>query len=80
MIIVDIFIGADIPQIFTEQEFLTNIIDRLNPKGKIIYNTMRSTMPKETLNKIEKVFYEQGLKIKVLEKVEGSNDLILAEK
>ncbi|HWY11694.1 MAG TPA: fused MFS/spermidine synthase [Bacteroidia bacterium] len=80
LIIVDIFIIATIPEIFTETEFLTNLVNRLDPSGKIIYNTMRSTMPKETLNRIEKVFYEQDLKIKVLEKVEGSNDLIIAEK
>ncbi len=80
LIIVDIFIGDTVPEIFTEPEFLTDTINRLNPNGKIIYNTMRTTMPKETLAKIEKVFYERDLKIKVLEKVEDSNDLIIAEK
>ena len=79
LIIVDIFIGATIPEIFTETKFLINLVNHLNPSGKIIYNTMRQTMPAETLNGIKKTFYEKDLKIKVLEKVEGSNDLVIAE-
>ncbi len=80
LIIVDIFIISTIPEIFTETEFLGNLVNHLNPSGKIIYNTMRETMSAETLNRIKKTFYEQDLKIKVLENVEGSNDLIIAEK
>lgn len=80
LVIVDIFIISTIPEAFTESEFLIKLTKHLNPTGKIIYNTMRSTMTKETLLRIEKVFYEQDLKMKVLENVEGSNDLIIAEK
>jgi hypothetical protein len=41
---------------------------------------MRETMTRELFNQIKNTFSEDGMKVKVLEKVEWTNDLIVAEK
>lgn len=80
LIIVDIFIIATVPEIFTETEFLTNLISRLNTNGKIIFNTMPDLMTKENYDRIPFTFFENNLKVRVIKEVEYSNDLIIAEK
>lgn len=80
LIIVDIFVIATVPEIFTQTEFLNSLITRLNPKGKIIFNTMPETMLKENYTRIPDTFFEQGLKVKVIREVEYTNDLIIAER
>ncbi len=80
IIIVDIFIVDIIPTIFTEPVFIGELRGHLSPHGKILYNTMRSTMPRELFEKIQQHFSEVGLRVRIMEKIAGSNDLILAEK
>ncbi|MFA6923429.1 MAG: fused MFS/spermidine synthase [Bacteroidales bacterium] len=80
LIIIDIFIINTIPEIFTEIKFINSLTTHLNPNGKIIYNTMKETMTHELFSKIKNNFLEEGLKVKVIEKVEETNDLIIAEK
>lgn len=80
LIIVDLFIGDTIPEIFTKSRFIHLLTKRLNTTGKIIYNTMKQTLGIETLNEIKNELINQNLNIKVIEKVEWTNDLIIAEK
>ena len=37
-------------------------------------------MPRETFNAIKNLFFEKGMKIKVVQKAEETNDLIIGEK
>ncbi|MBC7503485.1 fused MFS/spermidine synthase [Candidatus Gracilibacteria bacterium] len=80
LIIVDIFITDTIPAEFTRSHFIKMLIPHLNRDGRIIYNTMRKTMTGELLNTIKYLFSGEGLKVKILTNIEGSNDLIIAEK
>lgn len=79
LIIVDLFIGDEVPVKFTEPEFIHDLSLRLEPGGKIIFNTMRETMNKTDFNRIKQCFLEMKLRINVLQGVGGLNDLIIAE-
>ncbi len=80
VIIVDLFIINYIPKIFTKLDFINRLANHLNPTGKIIYNTFSETMTSELFNQIKNGFSEEGLRVKVLEKVESTNNIIIAEK
>ncbi|HEY4653820.1 MAG TPA: methyltransferase domain-containing protein, partial [Cyclobacteriaceae bacterium] len=79
LIIVDIFIGDTIPETATGLNFIHRMVDLLNPKAKIIYNTMRATMKRETLDQITDGFAKRGLRVRQMKNVESTNDLIIAE-
>lgn len=79
-IIVDIFTINYTPKRFTNPEFINSLVNHLNANGKIIYNTFRETMPSGSFNQIKNGFSKEGLRVKVLEKVDRTNDLIIAEK
>ena len=80
LIIVDIFIISIVPRQFTENDFLNELITHLSPNGKIIYNTMCETMPETEFNRIKSTLSKDGCRIKVLEKVQQTNNLILVTK
>ncbi len=80
LIVVDIFITNTIPQEFTDSKFIKSLIPHLSQNGKILYNTMKHTMGREVFNEIKEFFSKEGLRVKVLANVEGSNDIIIAEK
>jgi len=80
LIIVDIFIGNEIPEAFSQTDVLQKITGLLSEKGSIIYNTMRTTIPKNSLLNIVNVFSNSGLDVQLKEKIESSNDLIIARK
>lgn len=80
LIISDLFIGNAVPIIFTEPAFIHHLIGHLSPGGKIIYNTMRPTMSAETFRRVTGAFSTQGMIVRVVERVEGSNDLVIAKK
>lgn len=80
LIIVDIFILDTIPRIFTESIFLRSLSDHLSPSGKILYNTMIRSMPLGIRKDIFIQLRENNLKVRIIEKVESSNDLIIAER
>jgi spermidine synthase len=80
LIIVDIFIGDTIPKIFTEIQFINQIANHLNRDGKLIFNTMRNTIQSEIINQIKNEFLNLNCKVQIIERVEGTNDLIIAEK
>jgi spermidine synthase len=59
LIVVDIFILDTIPVIFTESIFLDRLSACLGERGKIIYNTMRRTLPREIREDIKTIFITQ---------------------
>ncbi|MBP7810108.1 MAG: methyltransferase domain-containing protein [Bacteroidia bacterium] len=80
VIVVDIFIGDRVPSQFTETKFLTKLSQHLNANGKIIFNTMRNTLSREHFNRITKNLTESGLRVRIIEKLQITNDLIIGEK
>ncbi len=80
LIIVDIFIGDKIPKIFTEAPFINQLTNHLNSKGKIIYNTIKYTLKPKIFNQIKCELVNQDFSLKIIKKVESTNDLIIAEK
>lgn len=80
LIVVDIFIIDTVPDKFTQAPFITQLANHLNSGGKVIYNTIRQTMSRETFNEIKNLFFEQGMTVKVVQKAEQTNDLIIGEK
>jgi len=80
LIIVDIFIGDTIPKIFTEVQFINSTVHHLNTDGKLIYNTIRNTIQSETINQIKNTLLNLNCKVRILESIEETNDLIIAEK
>ena len=80
VIVVDIFVIDTVPDKFTQPEFVNSLANHLNSGGKVVYNTIRQTMPRETFNEIKNLFFEKGMKIKVVQKAEETNDLIIGEK
>ena len=80
LIIVDVFIINQVPTQFTESVFINQLIQHLNSKGIIIYNTMRETMASKVINQIKNLFENAGLNVTIMEKVVLSNDLIIAKK
>jgi spermidine synthase len=80
LIVVDVFIIDTIPAIFTEPDFLIALTKRLNPRAKLIYNTMRQTLDRTVFQSLISQLAEQGLRIKVAELLGDTNDLILGEK
>ena len=80
LIIVDLFIADVVPLIFTEEKFLMSVAEHLNPKGKIIYNMMRRTMPQSKYREMQETLTKIGLSVRGIEKVCISNNLIFAEK
>lgn len=80
LIIVDIFIGNEVPKLCTDDDFLHSASNLLNNQGKIMFNVMRETMALEIYHHIKNEFLKIGLKVMVIEQVEGTNDLIVAEK
>jgi spermidine synthase len=80
LIVVDLFIEDIIPKQFLINSFIEQLNKRLNTRGKILYNTIRNTLLKEDFINLQQHFVELGFQITILEKVAGTNDLILATK
>jgi spermidine synthase len=80
LIIVDIFIGKSVPEIFTKSAFTENLASALNRNGQVIYNVMKETMPSESLNNIKKSFLQNALNVKIIQNVDRTNSLIIAKK
>jgi spermidine synthase len=79
LIVSDLFIGNVVPEKFTGLAFIRQLTGHLSPGGKIIYNTMRPTMTAEAFRNVINVFSATGLNVRVVERVEGSNYMVLAE-
>ncbi len=69
LIIVDIFIVDRIPPLFTDEKFLKSLCTHLSKSGKILYNTMRRSLRREILEEMIALFREEGLHVKLIEKI-----------
>ncbi len=77
VVIVDVFIIDVVPEAFTSADFIKRLAAQLNPGGKLIYNTMRATMPRATFARLFHALAQEGLAVRVVEQVELTNDLLL---
>ena len=77
LVIIDLFIINVIPEIFTQEPFLRSLCSKLTPHAKIIFNTIRHTLPREQFTKMVDVLKEEGFTVNILNQVEYDNDLIL---
>ena len=80
LIVVDLFIGNRIPEVFFTKPFLRSINYILNKNGKLIYNLMRDTIENDVKLNIINVLKESGLTISIYEQIENTNDLIIGTK
>lgn len=77
VLIVDLFIQDQIPDIFTEEPFLSRLPQLLAPEGKLIFNTMRGSLSPETKEFMLEVLHDQGMEMRTLERVMTYNDLLI---
>ena len=80
LIIVDLFIIDTIPGIFIKKDFLQSVAHKIKPGGKLVFNTIRSTLDRIAFSGIVTELVNSGLEIKILQKLDGSNDIILGKK
>lgn len=80
LIILDVFVGKHVPLAFTDEVFLKHLLQLVNAGGHIVFNTLRSTMSPDTTALITKVFKDNGLHAKLIEKVERKNNLIVGQR
>lgn len=79
LIIMDVFIIDRIPEAFQSETFLKLLIKTLSPKGSLIYNTMRLTLPDDILLNMRNFLIPEFNEVYVLEAVNGTNNLLLAK-
>ncbi len=80
LVIVDLFIIDTIPEAFTRDAFLQQLARSLAPGGKLVFNTIRETLPAGVLETMTAMLNSFDVKTRILKKLEGSNDIILGEK
>ncbi|MFA6261573.1 MAG: fused MFS/spermidine synthase [Bacteroidia bacterium] len=80
LIIVDIFIGDTVPDVFTKPSFIHQLITHLTAHGHVLFNTMRNSMSPETFALIQESFRQDGMNVKVLERVEVTNNVLIAKR
>lgn len=80
LIIVDLFIDKETPSQFSSEEFLNNVTNLLSSKGNLLFNTVNEggKFSKRNLS-IVSILEKSGL-VRIVDGVEGGNDLILLEK
>jgi len=79
LIIIDLFIGNEIPILFTKYPFISQLTHLLNKDGNIIFNTMRETTPLELLNSIQNSFDAENMQVENIANLESLNDLLIIE-
>ncbi|MDZ4667440.1 MAG: fused MFS/spermidine synthase [bacterium] len=80
LIVVDLFIGNEVPLKFCSPEFILLLNEHLVLGGKIIFNTMAETMPKPMLNELQGAFLALNLSSHIIAGVAYSNNLLIIEK
>lgn len=78
LIIIDLFIQQTTPVVFTETLFILDLVRSLRPGGHLLFNTMRTTLRPEHLNRMRLTLHEAGLTLNILSGIEDYNDLIIA--
>jgi len=80
LIIIDLFLIDTIPETCTHSSFIQAVCNRLNKNGKLVFNTIRDTLPKQVFQDIVQELNKQGVSTHILKKLEGDNDMILGTK
>lgn len=80
LIIVDLFIGDTVPPVFTSSGFLFNLARGMRAKGRLLFNTMISSMDGQGSDSIIAELRRNGLAVEVMKGVNGTNTLILGRK
>lgn len=80
VIIVDVFIQDNVPELCLSETFLGHIAQSLLPGGSIIFNTMRDSIEKATIDFVSQQFRINGLTVKIIDRVEKTNTLILTKR
>jgi spermidine synthase len=80
LIIVDLFIDNTIPEKFIGLDFVQHLTTQLTKKGSIIFNTMRQTLSLEKRQRLQESFKNLNLLVKTIERVQGTNDLLIIKK
>jgi spermidine synthase len=79
VIIVDVFIQDDVPELCLTEQFLSHIAQSLTSGGSLIFNTMRDTMERHLLESTCHILKSCGLDVRIIDRVEKTNTLILAK-
>jgi len=80
LIIVDVFVQETIPENCLSTDFLTKISTALAENGNIVFNTMRDSIEKKTIDFVSQQFRKNGLTVRIIDRVGKTNTLILAKK
>ncbi len=80
LIIVDLFIDKETPIQFSSEEFLQNVLNVTFNNGNILFNTVNVRGKFSDRNNQMISFFKKNGIVKVIEGVEGGNDLILIKK
>ncbi len=80
LVIVDLFIIDSIPIAFTHTDFLQQLSAAMHTGGRLVFNTIRETLQPNILHQMSIALEGFGLKVHILRKLEGSNDVILGIK
>ena len=80
LVIVDLFIIDTIPEACTQSDFLKQLAQSLVHGGKLVYNTIRDTLPGASLANMVASLNSFGVHTRILKKIEGANYIILGEK
>jgi spermidine synthase len=80
LIIVDLFIDNHIPEKFIGIDFIQLLTKQLTKKGSIVFNTMRQTLSLEKRQRLQESFKNLNLLVKTIERVHGTNDLLIIKK
>lgn len=80
LIIVDLFFQNQIPTAGTSLAFIQDLARSTRRGGFGIFNTLRETMPLSDRISLQQKLESVGMKIRILEEVGFTNDLILFEK
>jgi len=78
LIIIDIFKDTEMPEFLFQESFISNIKQRLNKKGYIIFNMMiLDATKRDKIERYLQYFEEENYSKKVLNNVERYNNLII---
>jgi spermidine synthase len=80
LIIVDLFIDNHIPEKFIGTDFIQHLTKQLTKKGSIVFNTMKQTLSLEKRQLLQESFKNLNLLVKTIERVQGTNDLLIIKK
>lgn len=80
LIIVDLFIDNCIPEKFLGPDFIQFLNKQLAKNGSIIFNNMSQTLPLKKRQSLEESCRNLKLFVKTIQRVHGTNDLLIIKK